>query len=49
METVARNAIHPETDERYQIDFPAPELVRQAILELDYPPEGITILGPRIS
>ena len=45
METVARNAIHPETDERYQIDFPAPELVRQAILELDYPPEGITILG----
>ncbi|MDE0314198.1 MAG: restriction endonuclease [Candidatus Poribacteria bacterium] len=43
MKTVARNAVNPETGERFQIDFPAPELVRQAILELDYPPEGMRI------
>ncbi|MDE0637815.1 MAG: restriction endonuclease [Candidatus Poribacteria bacterium] len=43
METVSKKAIDPETGEKYQIDFPAPEVVRQAILELDFPLEGIKI------
>lgn len=43
MATVTRNAINPETDERYQIDFPAPKEVRQAILDLEFSSDGIRI------
>ena len=43
METQPQNAINPNTSQEYQIEFPARELVRQAILELDYPDEGLRV------
>ena len=43
IKTTTRNATNPDTGEKYQIDFPAPEEIRNAILSLDFPPEGITI------
>lgn len=41
METVTRTAFDPETGQEYEIEMPAPEEVRNAILELEFPPEGI--------
>ena len=42
MKTVLRTAINPDTGERYQIEIPTSEAVRQAILEeLEWPPEGM--------
>ena len=43
MKTMLRTAINPDTRVEYQIDMPAPEVVRQAILELEWPPEGMTV------
>ena len=43
METVTRTAWDPITEEKYKIEMPAPEEVRQAILKLDYPSDGIRI------
>lgn len=42
-EKTVRNAMNPETGESYRIEFPSLEVVRRGILELDHPPEGITI------
>ncbi len=44
METVAKTAVNPATGETYQIELPSPEVVQKAILELDYPPNGIRII-----
>ena len=44
MKTVTRTAIDPNTRQKYRIELPAPEVVRKAILELDYPPDGIRII-----
>ena len=41
METVKRWAFDPETEQKYEIEMPAPEEVKNAILELEFPPEGI--------
>ena len=38
MKTTKRTAY--KQDKPYPIDMPAPEEVRQAILKLDWPPEG---------
>lgn len=38
---VTKTATDPSTGEKYQIEMPAPEEVRNAILELEFPPEGI--------
>ena len=43
METQPQNAINPNTNQEYQIEFPTREVVRQAILDLEYPSNGITV------
>ena len=46
---VRKKAVNPDTDAYYLIDLPAPEVVRQAILELEYPSDGIRVfLGERL-
>ena len=44
METVIKKAQNPVTEEEYEIELPAHEVVRKAILKLDYPPDGIKII-----
>ena len=44
METVIKKVQNPITEEEYEIELPAHEVVRKAILELDYPPDGIRII-----
>ena len=41
---VMKKAVNPDTGQYYQIELPAPEKVRQAILELEYPAEGIRVV-----
>lgn len=43
MATVTKTAWNPDTEQEYRIEMPAPEVVRQTILELDYPADGIKI------
>ena len=43
METVVKKAVDPDTGQEYEIELPAPEVVRKAILELNYPPDGIKV------
>lgn len=43
MQTVVKKAWNPDTGQEYEIELPTPEVVRKAILELDYPPDGIKI------
>ena len=43
MEIVMKQAINRDTGQHYPIEMPGPEPVRQAILELDYPPDGISV------
>ncbi len=44
METVRKKAWNPDTEQEYEIELPAPEVVRKTILELHYPPDGIRII-----
>ena len=44
METVVKKAVNSDTDHEYEIELPAPEIVRQSILELDYPDDGIRVV-----
>ena len=44
METVKKRAVNPDTGQHYLIEMPAPEPVRQAILQLEYPPDGIRVI-----
>ena len=44
MKTVTKVAVNPDTDQQYWIEMPGPEPVRQAILELEYPPDGIRVV-----
>lgn len=39
-----RTAVNPDTGQHYIITPPEPEKVRQAILELDFPPDGIRVV-----
>ena len=43
METVVKKAVNPDTRQEYEIELPAPEVVQKAILELDYPSDGIRL------
>ncbi len=43
MKTVMKRAFDPSTEQAYEIKFPAPEEVKKAILELEFPHEGITV------
>ena len=40
---VERTALDPDTGEEYQITLPATRVVKQALLNFDYPPSGIRI------
>ena len=44
METVVKKAQDPITGKKYEVELPGPEVVRQAILELNYPSNGIRIV-----
>ncbi len=41
METVVKTAWNPDTEQRYEIELPAPNLVEKALLEIDYPLGGL--------
>lgn len=43
MKTVTKTAFDPATGQKYEIKLPAPEEVKTAILELEFPREGITV------
>ncbi len=43
MKTTTQTAIHPNTDQEYEIELPAHDVVREAILTLDFPLEGIKV------
>ncbi len=43
MSRKAKMAVDPTTGQAYSIELPDSEAVRQEILKLDYPPDGITI------
>lgn len=43
METVTKQAWNPDIEQEYKIELPAPEVMRKARLDLDYPPDGIKI------
>ena len=43
METVMKKAVNPDTGQHYLIEMPGPEPVRQAILALDFPSDGISV------
>ncbi len=43
MKTEKRIAVDPTTEQRYEIELPTSEAVKQEILKLDYPSNGITI------
>ena len=42
-ETVERTAVDPNTGEAYQIKLPATRIVKEALLDFDYPASGIRI------
>ena len=44
MKTVEKTAVNPDTRQSYLLTMPAPEPVRQAIVELEYPPDGIRVV-----
>ena len=44
MQTVTKKAHNPITEEEYEIKLPSHDVVRKAILELDYPRDGIRII-----
>ncbi len=39
-----KKAVNSDTRQEYEIELPAPEVVRQAILELNYPNDGIRVV-----
>ena len=41
IEMGTKTAFNPSTGEKYRVEMPAPEEVKNAILELEFPPEGI--------
>lgn len=44
MNTKTKMAVDPTTGQKYVIELPDSEAVKQGILKLDYPPDGITII-----
>ena len=43
MRTPGRNAVNPRTGQHYKEKMPEPESVKQAILDLDFPSDGIKV------
>ncbi len=48
METVRKKARNPDTGQEYEVKLPAPEVVRKAILELDYPPDFTCLMNRKM-
>ena len=44
MKTEKRMAVDPITEQKYEIELPASEVVKQEILKLDYPSDGIKMI-----
>ena len=44
MKTATKRAVNTDTGQQYLIQMPGPESVRQAILELEYPQDGIRVV-----
>ena len=42
---VMKKTVNPDTGQHYTIELPAPEDVRQAILELEYPSDGLRVVN----
>ena len=49
MQTVARKAHDPITKKEYEIELPTHNVIRKAILELDYPEGGIRIIDATLA
>lgn len=43
METVTKIAVNPDTDQHEFVEIPEPEPFRQAVLELEYLGDGISV------
>lgn len=43
MKNVTKVAVNPDTSQYFMVQIPGPEDVRQAILEMDFPQDGITV------
>lgn len=43
MKTIMKKAVNPYTGQHELIEMPAPEVIRQAVLELEYPDDGISV------
>lgn len=41
METVRRTAWDPDTEQEYEIELPVDSVVEEALLKLNYPPDGL--------
>lgn len=48
MKREKRMAVDPTTGEKYEIELPTPGVVKQEILKLGYPTQGITIKEDRL-
>ena len=44
-----KKAVNPDIDQQYLVEMPAPEVVRQALLDLEYPPDGISVKNASIA
>ena len=45
MKNGSRVAVNPDTGQHYLIELPAPEVVRQVILELEYSSDGLRVVN----
>ena len=41
MKTVKKNAWNTDTDQEYEIELPANSIIRESLLEIDYPLGGL--------
>ena len=44
MEIVIKKAVNSNTGQEYEVKLPVPKVVRQAILKLNYPDDGIRVV-----
>ena len=44
-----KKAVNPDTDQQHPVEMPAPEVIRQALLDLEYPSDGISVKDASIT
>ena len=44
-----KKAVNPDTDQQHPVEMPASEVVRQAILDLEYPDDGVSVKDASIT